>query len=217
MRVLLILPLFAGCGWSIPRCEPVADETVADDEETPVGSASDMLDALVGDVRLDGAWWDGRPASAQVTVTRGVGSARWVETDGRSHRQLGGTNSIFVQCHAFLEVPMHATVHSDDDKLFVDIEALHVWPYRGDEPYWLEHEAHFRGPYLGQRIPDGDEDPGRHTDLSTRISTEYLDGELVYGNVGWSGKLETDEYVRFGGPDVLVLGEKPALSEILED
>ncbi len=213
MRTFLtaVVLSLSACGSSIPECVPVVDDPVADDESTPVGTAEAYLAAVATEQEMTGTWWDGAAAEAFVAVRRGLGSARWVETEGRSHAQLGGTASILVVCSAALVVPLEVEVQSSDHALFFDFADL---GFVRQDPLPGDGALHLHGTYLNQIVPDGDEDPAAHGQKHVWARLTYADDAptIAFAEMGWGGVEETDDFTVGHAVEVLELGEEPLWS-----
>ncbi len=172
------------------HCELASDEPVADDEITEVGTADDVLAAVVTSQTLAGTWWDGRPVEVSVDVARGSGDARYQEYEVRG----GGLKqemSILV-CPTGLSVPLQVAVRSADEALSLDV-AVDQQVVEHLDRGWVEVTP--SQAWATALTPDGPADPGPLTDKEVWATLVYTGdpAELVYVEAGYRGEEDLEE------------------------
>ncbi len=191
LRSLMCLSL-VGCFRSVTWFECDDSGTpVSDFKPTPGGTAVDLLAALTGSGTVEGVLLDAQRVGVTWTVERGEGKAEWVESVLTSHEEhaggLGFGNSVLLadpDCHDRLEVPLVASVVTDDGT--VDV-AVHAVGESRPDLGGVVPNVEGMGPYEEASFPAvPDVDPADFDDKHAFVLLRSLDA-TVFGKAGWGG------------------------------
>jgi hypothetical protein len=201
-----------GCFQTVhrPVCLDEEVREVADDEETPLGSADDLLAVLVIEAASEITLADGGSIPGSYRVQRGEGSARYVETEtGEDVTRRPGFGrsyySIAVACGNYLSVPVEAELASEDESLLV--------PAHGDAttsvPVVDSATLSLEVPWGAAVLPAGEVDPEEYENKGVSMGMT-VDGDGVVGTVTWGGTQELpDGTVVEQGHEVAVFVVEP--------
>jgi hypothetical protein len=197
VRLLATLSL-TGCFRTVTffECDDTATP-VPDTEETPGGTAADLLDALSGSGTAEGLLLDEDLVGVTWTVERGEGSAEWIESVTVSRKEraggLGFGTTVFTSspdCHDRLEVPIVVSVVTDDGALDVAVETVAESrpDLGGVQTNVYGHVAYEEATFPS--VPHVS--PEAFDDKEAFVRLNGLDTDGVSGKAGWEGSQITE-------------------------
>ena len=185
--LLFLTACFRSTSWF--ECDDVA-MPVSDSEVTPGGTAAELLALLSGSATTDGLLLDSRVIGVTWTLTRGEGSAEWITSTQVAHTEGGqfglGHGPIptsDLDCHDRLEVPVVASVNTDD--LSVDVNIATVAESRPDQG--VVTRVWGVGAYDDATLPPVPDVNPADFDNKVSFIVLGLDSSAVSGRAGWEG------------------------------
>ncbi|MEQ1570070.1 MAG: hypothetical protein ABMA64_30835 [Myxococcota bacterium] len=191
-----MVSLFAGgCFGSVSRPSCSEDRTpVADDLVTSLGTADDLLATTSGPRAEPAELEDGTAVTATVEVTRGDGSAEWVdrEPDSIVTKTWGPGHSVLtiaVFCVDSLEIPAVGSLATDDGSFDVALDGTLTTggsAVASDGPSFDATAPFDESGFPAPDEPELDTFENQHAFLQVA----YLGDGTTSGRAGWSGDRE---------------------------
>jgi hypothetical protein len=194
MMMLLLSLSVLGC---ISRthdwvCEVVSETEISDEEETVLGSPSQLLEQLVQEQTVPAVWADGGETAAQVHLSRGAGSAVFAEMVSvervTEYRQLGSSTDFYPytsgSCIGRLDLPLRVGFRTEDGGMDLELPgAVTLWET------WLEapplHVTASRELAAGE-LPIFEQDPTDFENPVLHATVLSRDGALKNGQLSWT-------------------------------
>lgn len=190
---VLLLSLACVSRTFMPYCEQVSETEIGDEELTEFGSPQERLDRLRLDQAVPALWADGAQTTAELSLSRGQGSAVYIEevrgervTEERSvGRSYDFYPAIDVVCSDRLQVPVTMELRTQDGALDLRMEGTSSVSWMSVDQAGASANA-IRG-MEEDELPVFERDPAEHTSLQLSFGVSALDGAVTSGALGWSG------------------------------
>jgi hypothetical protein len=184
-----------GCMQTVhrPVCLDEEIQEIEDDEQTPLGSAAELLSVLTIDGQSEIELADGTLATGSYRAQRGEGPARFVHTEtGESVTHQPGFGSMYlmiaVQCMDYLAVPVELELASEDGELLVPALGEATTSEVVGDVAALQLQL----PWADAVLPPGEADPGEYENKIVSVETT-ADSAGVVGSVSWEGTQELED------------------------
>jgi len=209
----LSLLLLGGCFWkhTTHTCEELSRDEVALDEDTPSGTAADLLASVATDGVFPGAYpLDGSPVDVELWLDQD-GPAHWVEVETVAHvgRSFGiGSSHVAFEpwCPSRLELAIAAEARTSDGE-------LEVFATGTAHSYGVD----LHGSYADATFPASEHDPSDYHDRYSFIDLDVDSDGVVGGAVGWVGERETEDYRSVRAERVVEFGLEPIATTTPEE